>query len=179
MARVVAVNDGRSKRRPPMMPVAAAASPAHLCDLNRPPRIVLIDDESFMVEAVGMMLAMHLPQAKLLAFRNRDTGWQELLRTDPDLLITDMNNHNVPGRTESLGMSGWDLLPLLTQRAVGYPILVVSGSFSLPGFEDRARALAGPNLNITFMTKPFEVEFFQLEVKRLLSGGGMKGKSES
>ena len=146
------------------------------CDSRRPPRIVLIDDESFIVEAVGLILAQHLPEANLLAFRNRDTGWQELLRRDPDLLITDMNNHNVPGRTEYLGMSGWDLLLLLTQRGVKYPILVVSGSFLLPGIEGRAWALAGPNLNISFLTKPFEVEFFQLEVKRLLYGGDVGGR---
>jgi len=113
-----------------------------------------------------------LKEVTILSFQNRDTAWEELRRADPDLLITDMNNNNIPLRTEYFGMSGWELLPLLTARAVKYPILVVSGSFLMSGVESQARARAGPELNITFMSKPFTPDFFQSEVRRMLDGSG-------
>ena len=138
----------------------------------RAPRIVFVDDEPWFGEFGELLIARLFPEVMILAFRNRDTAWRELQRSDPDLLITDMNNDNVPGRTESFGMSGWELLPLLARRQVRYPILVVSGSFSMPGVESRARQCAGPELNASFLTKPFSEEHFRREVTRLLGGGG-------
>jgi CheY-like chemotaxis protein len=93
-------------------------------------------------------------------FQNRDTAWQELLRVAPDLLITDMRNDNVPGRTGDFGMSGFELLRLLRQKRAAYPILVTSGTFSISGFEGRAKQQAGLDLKIAFLTKPFTRELF-------------------
>jgi CheY-like chemotaxis protein len=139
----------------------------------RAPRIVFIDDEPWFGEFGELLIARLFPEVTILAFRNRDTAWRELQRADPDLLITDMNNDNVPGRTEPFGMSGWELLPLLAQREVKYPILVVSGSFAMPGVESRARQCASPKLDVSFLTKPFTEEHFQREVTCLLGGGGL------
>jgi FixJ family two-component response regulator len=132
------------------------------------PHIILVDDEDWLSEMVQAVLAECLPQATVLSFRNRDLAWEELQRADPDLLITDMNNDNVPGRTEHMGMSGWELLPILAKKEVQYPILVMSGSFSMPGKLDLAREAAGRNLNTSFLTKPFTGEQFQGEVMGLL-----------
>jgi len=140
-------------------------------EMVRRPRIIHIDDEQMMVELVGTIIQQAFPSMTLLAFRNRDTAWQELQRADPDLLITDMNNHNIPGRPEYMGMSGWELLPLLAKREVKYPILVVSGGLAMPGIESQARQLAGPKLDTTFLTKPFSPGSFLQEVVRLLSQG--------
>ncbi len=126
-----------------------------------------------MTELMEVMLEHLFVKVKVLAFQNRDRAWKELLRADPDLLITDMNNQNMPGPPEYSGMSGWELLPLLARRKVKYPILVVSGSVSKPGEKRRARKCAAPNLNITFLAKPSVIEEFQREVKRLLSDDGM------
>ncbi len=137
---------------------------------ERAPRIVFIDDEPWFGEFGELLIARLFPEVTILAFRNRDTAWDELLRADPDLLITDLNNDNVPGRSGSFGMSGWKMLPLLATRKVHYPILVVSGSLSIPGNEARARQCAGPELSITFLTKPFTEEHFKREVTQLLKG---------
>ena len=139
------------------------------------PRIVLIDDELYLTDLLEKLIKRQIGEATILTFQNRDAGWQELLRRDPDLLITDMNNDNVPGRSEYLGMSGWKMLPMLAERAVKYPILVVSGSFLIPGVEAEARKCAGRNLNISFMPKPFAPSFFVQEVNRLLAQGDDSG----
>lgn len=143
---------------------------------GRPPRIVFIDDEPVAGEVVEFFIQQSVRDVTLLRFENRDTAWGELQRADPDLLITDLNNDNIPGRTEYLGMSGWKLLGLLRRRKVKYPVLVVSGCLSMPKRESVAREFAGPELNVSFMTKPFTGEFFQQEVSRLLNGGEHCGR---
>ena len=82
----------------------------------RPPRIVVVDDEETTLMLYETIMRRFFRNAAFRAFQNRDEAWQELLRSDPDLLITDMNNDNVPGRTQYLGMSGWKMLPLLATR---------------------------------------------------------------
>jgi len=44
----------------------------------------------------------------------------------------------------------------------------VSGSFLVSGEEAKARHVAGQALNVSFMTKPFAIDFFRQEVVRLL-----------
>lgn len=139
-------------------------------------RIVFVDDEPWIGEMVEDLIQRQFSTVTILRFENRDAAWRELLRADPDLLITDMNSDNVPGRCEYLGMSGWEMLPLLAEREVRYPILVVSGSFLMPGVESRARECAGPKLNVTFLTKPFSADFFRQELNRLLNGGDNAGR---
>ena len=170
------MNDGQYTLGGANQKGAAANSEALSRGGVRVPRIVLIEDEQVIAEMVETFLRQILPTITLLAFQNRDTAWEELQRADPDLLITDMNNHNIPGRTEYMGMSGWELLPLLAKQEVKYPILVVSGSFSLPGMETQARQIAGPKLNASFLMKPFAPDIFQQEIVRLLSPAGTTGR---
>ena len=127
------------------------------------PRIILVDDEEWYQAMVEPIIRDYFEELTLLKFRNRDEAWLELLKSDPDLLITDMRNDNIPSTSElkeSLGMSGFELLKLLAVRRVRYPILVVSGSFSMSGLEGLAKKCAGPNLNVTYLTKPFTKELF-------------------
>lgn len=149
---------------------------AALGEQARPRRIVFIDDEPWIGEMVEDLIHRQFSAVTILRFENRDAAWRELLRADPDLLITDMNSDNVPGRCEYLGMSGWEMLPLLAEREVRYPILVVSGSFLMPGVESRARKCAGPKLDVTLLTKPFSADFFRQELNRLLNGGDNGGR---
>ena len=136
------------------------------------PRIVLVDDEEFTHEMVDLVLRESLTDYTLVKFLNRDEAWQELLREQPDLLITDMLSTNVPARTEHFGMSGGELLQRLAQHRVTFPILVVSGSFSVSGWEAYAKQCAGPHLNVSFLTKPYTVELFQLALRKCLGLGG-------
>jgi DNA-binding NtrC family response regulator len=167
---------GRSSRQTPGLPGAVAPSSLDSGGQGRSSRIVMIEDEPEVGELLEQMIHMQFSTVTILRFQNRDTAWQELLRADPDLLITDMNNDNIPGRQEYLGMSGWTLLPLLAKREVHYPIFVVSGSFAIPGVESHARRCAGPGLNVTFLTKPFTAGFFNKHVAQLLRSGGECGR---
>ncbi len=132
------------------------------------PRIVLVDDEDFIHELVDAALREVLTNYSLVKFLNRDEAWEELLREPPNLLITDMLSTNVPGRTEQFGMSGGELLQRLAERRVTFPILVVSGSFSISGWEAYAKRCARPHLNVSFLTKPYTMDLFRLAVRKCL-----------
>lgn len=136
------------------------------------PRIVLVDDEEFTHEMVDLVLRESLRRYTLVKFQNRDEAWQELQRQQPDLLITDMLSTNVPGRTEHYGMSGGELLERLTELRVTYPIMVVSGSFSVSGWEAYAKRCARPQLNVSFLTKPYTVALFQQALRKCLGPTG-------
>jgi CheY-like chemotaxis protein len=120
----------------------------------------VVDDEEWLWELVETLIRDWFKEVTLLKLRNRDEAWQELLRADPDLLITDMRNDNVPRQTENLGMGGFELLRLLAARRVKYPILAVSGCFSMSGLEGLAKQHAGPNLKVSYLTKPFTSDLF-------------------
>src|ERR1039457_4409993 len=87
-------------------------------------RIVHIDDEDWLLEMVGMAIRAKFKNVVIDEFQNGDKAWEELLRADPDLLITDLFNSDFSSRTayiganEIFGMSGFDLLMLLQQKKV-------------------------------------------------------------
>ncbi|MEJ1973539.1 MAG: response regulator [Lacunisphaera sp.] len=140
---------------------------------TRPLRIVHVDDEDFMFNIVSKFVREKYQDVIIATFQNGDKAWEDLSREDPDLLITDLLNTNIPGRTQQIarsefGMSGYELLPLLAKKKVNYPILVLSGSLSKDGYEGRARGYAGPNLNISFLKKPCTSEQLLAELSRLL-----------
>jgi len=134
---------------------------------RRKPTVIVVDDEDWFLGMVERLIQNWFGEVTVLTFQNRDEAWQELSRADPDLLVTDMNNDNTPQYLNfgmRFGMSGWKMLPLLAERRAKFPILVVSGSFLMEGVEDRARQCAGPDLNISFLAKPFTTEQFNSEM---------------
>ena len=122
---------------------------------TRPPKIVMVDDEPLLLELAEVVTRAWSKEVTLLCFQDGATAWEELLRADPDLLITDMNRD---------GMSGWKMLPLLAAKKVKYPILVHSGNAT----EDEVRLCTGPNLNVTFLGKPWEAQQFCEQLSVLL-----------
>ena len=134
-------------------------------------RVVIVDDEDFSLDLMETFVRDWFKEATILRYQSRDEAWQELLRRDPDLLITDMRSDNVPGRSGDYGMSGFELLKLLAERLVKYPVLVASGSFSMSGCEGLARQCAGPDLNVVFQTKPFTRELFHQALRKCLGPG--------
>lgn len=139
-------------------------------------RIIIVDDEPIMLDMIETLLRDWRHEVTVLRFQNRDKAWQELLRCDPDLLITDMRSDNVPGRSGDYGMSGFELLKLLAERLVKYPVLVASGSFSISGCEGLAKQCAGPHLNVSFLTKPFTRELFLQALRQCLGLSGETGR---
>jgi CheY-like chemotaxis protein len=123
----------------------------------RPPRIVVVDDEPIILNHLENMIRKCFKDATVLKFNDGDQVWQELLRTEPDLLITDMVRP---------GLSGWKMLPLLAAKKVTFPIIVMSGSAN----EKDVRKCAGPELNFSFLAKPFSQTGLHQELLKHLAG---------
>jgi FixJ family two-component response regulator len=83
----------------------------------QPLRIVNVDDEEIVLDIVKAMIRAKF-DVTIQSFQDSNEAWQELLRADPVLLITD---NIMPGPT------GEDLVRWLVQRQVQYPIVVTSG----------------------------------------------------
>jgi mannitol/fructose-specific phosphotransferase system IIA component (Ntr-type)/CheY-like chemotaxis protein len=86
------------------------------------PRIVLVNDDA---ELLQLMESIICDEFTILKFQNGEQAWQELQRQDPDILVTDMERPND-------SMDGWAMIPLLAEKKVKYPVVVVSscGEFS-------------------------------------------------
>ena len=143
---------------------------------TRPRRIVHVDDEGWLLEMASQLIRKRYKDVIIDTFQNGDKGWEELSRADPDLVITDLLNNNVPGRTpeaarSGYGMTGYQLISHLARRDVKYPVLVLSGSLAKEGYEGRAREYAGPNLNVSFLQKPFTPEQLYAELSKHFGPG--------
>lgn len=136
---------------------------------QRPLRVVHVDDESWLLELVSKTIRTRFGNVAVDSFQNGDRAWRALSQSVPDLLITDLLNTNVPGRTQSFGMNGYTLLQLLAHKNAKYPVLVLSGSLSINGVESRARQYAGPNLKVSFLKKPFSADQLYAELHQKLA----------
>ncbi|HEV2452867.1 MAG TPA: response regulator [Verrucomicrobiae bacterium] len=131
-------------------------------------RVVHVDDEDWVLGMVGTVIDRKFSNVVVRRFQNGDKAWRNLLQSDPDLLITDLFNNNVPGRKEDHGKSGYELLSLLTQKNVKYPILVISGSLAIQDTLQKVRQLADSNLNIKFLKKPFTPDELCMELSKYI-----------
>jgi DNA-binding NtrC family response regulator len=118
------------------------------------PRIVLVNDCPEPIQLLELLINDWFPGATILTFQSGEQAWQELLREDPDLLITDMRRENDP-------MDGWTMVPLLAEKKVKYPIVVVTAYAGYDNndrvrkpFQDLLRN-ARRALNITAVPIPF------------------------
>lgn len=85
------------------------------------PRIVLVNDDPNALKLMELLISDWFEGVTLLTFQNGADAWQELRREAPDLLITDLM------RREDDPLDGWVMIPLLAERRVKYPVVVVSG----------------------------------------------------
>jgi len=109
---------------------------------THPPRIVVVDDEDWFVDMVGLLVRSWFTDVTLLTFTNKAEALGDLSAKDPDLLMLGM----VP--------LGREILPLLAERNVQYPILATSGYDQ----EADVRRKAGPKLKLSFIAKPFSMD---------------------
>lgn len=89
----------------------------------------------------------------LTTFTSSVAAWAELQRAEPDMLI-------VGGAMPDI--SGEQIVRGLMERKVGYPILVVSGSWP----EECVRGWFPEAGNISFLQKPFPSELLHAEVEK-------------
>jgi CheY-like chemotaxis protein len=131
----------------------ARATRGKACQLS----IAVIDDEEWFVEMVSLALGDWYQDAvSLIPFADGIDAWRFLSATDPDLLI--------------MGMMpiGLEILPKLAERKVQYPILATSGYIQ----EAEVRSIAGPELRLTFLAKPFEIQALRAAVGTALQMPG-------
>ena len=127
------------------------------------PRIVLVNDSPDTVHLMEALICDWFKEATLLIFQSGAQAWQELQREDPDLLITDMMRPDD-------AMDGWAMIPLLAEKRVKYPVVIVSAcsEFSKENDSDifKARSAeyhsllqhARQTLNIAAVAIPFDFE---------------------
>jgi len=124
---------------------------------TRPLRIVTMDDEPFMGEAMKMMLRFDLPNAEILNFTDAEAALEELEREAPDLFTTDWHH---PGM-----LNGDGLLRILASWVVKYPIFVISASAESLEASGMVKEYADRGLNVTLLSKPFLLH----DLRRLMS----------
>jgi DNA-binding response OmpR family regulator len=122
----------------------------------RPPRIVLLEDEHWLREMLDLAIHQCFRDANVLSFDDGDKAWQELLRVEPDLFITDINH---PGK-----LYAGEMLQSLAAKNVKFPILVHSGLAT----EEEVRQCGGFDLNLSFLKKPYTAEQFYAELSKHL-----------
>ena len=116
---------------------------------SRPLRIVMMDDEPFVGEAMKMMLQFDLPNAEILTFTDVEATLEELARKDPDLFTTDWNHPRIKGD---------EVLRILAAKKVKYPILVISAYPELLHQNGGLDEFVDQGLNVSFIGKPFLLE---------------------
>jgi CheY-like chemotaxis protein len=85
-----------------------------------PLRIIIVDDEPSFLNLLESVIRNRFKEAIVLKFGEGEQAWLELMQATPDFLITDLERQSK--------MSGWEMIPLLAERKVKCPILLLSGS---------------------------------------------------
>jgi two-component system response regulator (stage 0 sporulation protein A) len=117
-------------------------------------RIVLVDDEKYMLQLLETYLREWFDDLDLLPFQNGDTAWQALAQIVPDLLITDWRHP---------GLDGGELLRKLAEQPVRPPVLMITAYDN-----DCVQEFAGSRLTINFLQKPFGVAQFWNAINSLV-----------
>lgn len=147
--------------QPPHVEVSQPASPpGPVVRLRRkddpqnpaPVRIVIVDAEEVLADVMRMLILSKYA-VDLKVFTSSFLAWQELERSDPDLLITDCIMPE---------MSGEEIVRGLMKRKIAYPILVMSGY--LKGEVVLGWFPGAPN--ISFLAKPFTPQNFYAELSK-------------
>jgi len=111
--------------------------------LGREIKIVLVDDVPDVLNSLQLCLRHHFTNLRILKFTDGEQAWAELVREEPDYLISDMVRQ---------GVDGVELLRRLAQRRVKYPILIHSSAVG--NMETAAKLFARSELNISYLEKP-------------------------
>ena len=113
---------------------------------QRPLRIVSVDDEDWRLELVEVTISDFFKGVTVQSFRDAEEAWQELSRTDPDLLITD----DIMGN-----LNGEDIVQRLADRKVAYPIIVINGCG--PERDQWVLDCVKRGVNVTLLRAPYSL----------------------
>ena len=122
-----------------------------MSDKTRPLRIVSVDDDEYRLEMVETnMIPRCFKGATVQSFLDAEEAWQELSRTDPDLLITD--DDKIMGK-----LNGDEIVRRLADREVTYPIVVISALVG-PETEQWVSDCVQRGVDVTLLRAPFDGE---------------------
>ena len=108
---------------------------------ERPLRVVIVDDEDDRLVTMKFLILYYFKNVTVETFQYAELAWQELSRTDPDLLVTD----DIMGE-----LNGEEIVHRLAARRVAYPIIVISG-LDGPETEQWVSRYSGRGLNVTLV----------------------------
>jgi DNA-binding NtrC family response regulator len=121
-------------------------------------KIVLVEDEPELAQLFRIYIRTIFPAAGIVTFHDGDAAWAYLNQVSPDLLISDLKHP---------GMDGCAMLSGLAQKGVAYPIMILSGF--LPSVIRQACHCAGPQLQVHFLPKPFDLKKFVVLLQQCLN----------
>lgn len=126
----------------------------------RPLRIIHVEqNKNWLLEAIGVVICRKYENATIKTFADGDLAWQELLREEPDLLITTL--------VRDRGINGFDMISKLATRKAKFPILVYDMLMDKAG-EEHVQQLAEPGLTVSCLYCPFTTEQFYNGLSKLL-----------
>lgn len=100
------------------------------------PRIIVLENSQVFSDLLKSCILSWFRHAEVIAFENGDAAWQEIIRQEPDLLMTDRIH---------AGISGEVLLEKLTERQVRFPILLLASDLSItPKSRSQLRLIQQP-----------------------------------
>ena len=114
---------------------------------TRPLRIVMVNDEEGVLRSFEVVIRQWFKDVTMLFFDNGAAALEELVQTDPDLLITD---------DRMAVMGGDELCQRLLANQVTYPIIVDSAWEPIE--PEWVREFASRGLNISFLHVPCDLE---------------------
>jgi CheY-like chemotaxis protein len=122
-------------------------------NLGRSPqlRILLLEDSQILAEIMKLFILGWFRSPKVIIHGNGDLAWADLVRQDPDLLITDRKHP---------GLDGDELVRRLAARQAKFPILMLSG-------DPNAIENPPPDLRLLFLPKPFNRDSLWVAVNDL------------
>jgi CheY-like chemotaxis protein len=127
--------------------------------MSQKPRIVVVNDEPWILEMVELLLGMHLKDAQVLLFGKPEDALAELAASDPDLLISD---------TIMPKLNVLDILEFLKKRGAKYPVIVMTTGM-LP--QDAILKFGEEGVLLRLISVPFRSDSFVRLVKQCLGYG--------
>jgi TPR repeat protein len=114
-------------------------------------RIVVVNDEEGPIESIKFILRKCFNKdTAVVTFDDSEKAWQELLRIDPDLLITD---DIMPA------LGGMEIVRRLADKRAAYPVILTT-AFERTELLMCVRDCASRGLNIKLLNAPWDLESF-------------------
>jgi DNA-binding NtrC family response regulator len=123
------------------------------------PRVLVVDDEPGVQESLRMLLKQEF---EVETAASVDAALQSIGESAPDLILLDLL---MPGR------NGLELLPVLAERGVGAPVVIMTATKTVATAVEAMKRGA-----VDYVTKPFEPEALLLKVRHLLAHGALEAE---